>query len=495
MVHRASVIQPGSPIDIDRAPTEFVEQTLASFDWQWAHLPAGDFMPGDAWFDEHAARILADEMCGIASAWFRTREVLDAGCGMGRWTRALLELGAHVTAVDFSEAGLARTRALCGPSAALTTQRVNLLDPPADLRERRFDLVFSYGVLHHTGDTWTALENVSALVAERGSLFLYLYGAPSFSATARAALEKVRLEVASLSFEQKIDELRRRFPADDPHQLFDLMSPLINDRLEFEDVAERLRARGFARVDRTIQSGEIYLRATRAGFPEECLLPPATGDNTFAAEVSRRHAQRLGAAFEDQVRSAVGRRGDRSRSSALHGLLSDVTWGSTVLDVSFKSDRLPHDGSVVPAWRGWDGPSPATPGIRQAPADVVVHLGASLGVCRMPDLCLTSLWSHVNDQGTLVVEVVGDAFAQVRRTRLDRLRDARAPVPEKVARILERNASWCAGQALAAVGGPALLNPFGGDAAVTLLQDLGASQIQRRRTPRGSELVIARRIR
>ena len=479
--------------NVNRAPEPFVEQTLASFDWQWAHLPAGDFMPGDPWFDEHAARILAEEMCGIARAWFPDRAVLDAGCGMGRWTRALLALGARVKAVDFSEAGLTRTRALCGPTTALTTQRVNLLEPPADLRAQRFDLVFSYGVLHHTGDTGAALDNVAALVADRGALFLYLYGAPSFSATAREALEKVRLDLASLSFEEKIAELRRRFPADDPHQLFDLMSPLINDRLEFEDVAERLRGRGFARVDRTIQSGEIYLRATRAGFPEESLLPPATGENTFAAEISRRHAQRLGAAFEDQLRSALRRRGHASRSSSLRGLLSDIEWGSTILDVSFAPDRLPTDGPALGAVRGWDGPSPATPGIRQPPADTVVHLGASLGACRMPDRCLTSLWNHVNERGRLIVEVVGDGLGHGRRTFLDRLRDARAPVPEKVARMLQRHGAWCTGQALAAVGGAALLNPFGADTAVARLRELGAADIERRRTPRGTELVIARR--
>jgi SAM-dependent methyltransferase len=476
-----------------KAPAAFVEQTLASFDWQWAHLPAGDFMPGDPWFDEHSARILANEMCGIAPAWFRNRAALDAGCGMGRWTRALLELGARVTAVDFSEAGLARTAALCGAGAALTTERVNLLEVPADLRARRFDLVFSYGVLHHTGDTWKALDNVAALVADRGALFLYLYGAPSFSATAREALEKVRLEVASLSFEQKIEELRRRFPADDPHQLFDLMSPLINDRLEFDDVAERLRARGFVRVDRTIQSGEIYLRATRAGFPEEFLLPPATGDHTFAAEISRRHAQRLGAGFEDQVRAAVRRLDDAARSSALAPMVADVRWGRTVLDVSFPPDRLPRQAVRSAAVRDWEGPSPATPGIRQTPADTVVHLGATLGAGRMPDRCLTNLWHHVAGRGTLVVEVAGEDVGRLRRTLLDRVRDARVPVPEKVARMLRRHRSWCTGQALAAVGGATLLNPFGGEAAVALLRDLGATDIERRPTHRGSELVIARR--
>ncbi|HSC32764.1 MAG TPA: hypothetical protein VLD17_13590, partial [Gemmatimonadaceae bacterium] len=75
------------------------EQTLASFDWQWSHLPSGDFMPGDVWFDANATRVLTDELCAIDPRWFAGKRVLDAGCGRGRWTRSLLELGAEVTAI------------------------------------------------------------------------------------------------------------------------------------------------------------------------------------------------------------------------------------------------------------------------------------------------------------------------------------------------------------------------------------------------------------
>ena len=139
-------------------------QTLASFDWQWANLAQGDFMPGDPWFDTHAARVLARELCAIDGRWFVGKRVLDAGCGQGRWTRALLELGAEVTAVDYSEAGLERTRALCAGFRRLHTRRVNLLEIPHDLARERFDLVFSFGVLHHTGDTRRALSNIAALV-------------------------------------------------------------------------------------------------------------------------------------------------------------------------------------------------------------------------------------------------------------------------------------------------------------------------------------------
>src|SRR6266545_5892528 len=86
-------------------------QTLASFDYQWGELPEGDAMLSDPWFRENVDRILVEELLCVERDWFRGRRVLDAGCGIGRWTLGFLRLGCDVTAVDFSPRALERLRA------------------------------------------------------------------------------------------------------------------------------------------------------------------------------------------------------------------------------------------------------------------------------------------------------------------------------------------------------------------------------------------------
>lgn len=39
----------------------------------------------------------------------------------------------------------------------------------------QFDIVYSWGVLHHTGNMWEALENAKLIVAQRGLLYIAIY--------------------------------------------------------------------------------------------------------------------------------------------------------------------------------------------------------------------------------------------------------------------------------------------------------------------------------
>ena len=471
------------------APTELdlQAQTLASFDWQWSNLPAGDFMPGDPWFDANASRLVAGDLCGIAPQWFVDRTVLDAGCGQGRWTRALLELGARVTAVDYSEAGLARTRQLCAAWPTLETERINLLELPEDFAGRRFDLVYSFGVLHHTGDTTRALDNIAALVDDRGALFLYLYGASSWTESEKREHDRLRRELAPLTFEQKIEELRRRFPRDDPHQLFDLLSPTINDRVEFEDIAERLRAVGFERVDRTIQSGEVFLRAVRPGFLAAALLEPVLDRSEFARESGRRWLVHKGIEFEDALRRSLASCRPRALPDALLRVLRGIPRGARVLDASLPPDRFSAE-DLRDLSTNLDGEDPRA---GKTPVDVAVWLGASLGAGRFPDEALRDLSQRVRPGGMLIVEVAEVPFATARRTWLDRIRDARVPAPVKLARLLDRHRDWCTGEGLSAIGGSVLLNPLSTAAAASVLGGW-ASSIEMLPGRQGTCLLVAR---
>jgi SAM-dependent methyltransferase len=242
------------------------KQTLASFDYQWRELTEGGALLADDWFAQNVDRIISEELLCLRPDWFAGRRVLDAGCGNGRWTIGLLRLGCDVLAVDASPHALERLRdsvAELVPDARerFHAREADLLELPPDLAGDRFDLVFSFGVLHHTGDTRRGLRNIASLVGDDGVLFLYLYGQESMTSRERAKLELRRLALAPLPF-----ELKKRVIASrglDVHQAFDALSPTINTRHTYEQVHSWLAVEGFPNVERMIEHSELFVRALR----------------------------------------------------------------------------------------------------------------------------------------------------------------------------------------------------------------------------------------
>jgi 2-polyprenyl-6-hydroxyphenyl methylase/3-demethylubiquinone-9 3-methyltransferase len=107
------------------------------------------------------------------------KSFLDVGSGSGLFSLAARRLGATVLSFDYDPASVACARQLKGRYGAdgdgWRIEEASVLDADYLRRLGRFDVVYCWGVAHHTGAMWTALGNLLPLVAPGGLLFLALY--------------------------------------------------------------------------------------------------------------------------------------------------------------------------------------------------------------------------------------------------------------------------------------------------------------------------------
>lgn len=104
---------------------------------------------------------------------------VDIGCGSGLFSLAAYRLGAKkVVSVDIDDASVACARFLHqqeGQPPHWKIQTGSALDESFLKTLGHFDLVYSWGVLHHTGDMYQALRNITNLPNNSGKLYIALY--------------------------------------------------------------------------------------------------------------------------------------------------------------------------------------------------------------------------------------------------------------------------------------------------------------------------------
>jgi len=108
------------------------------------------------------------------------QKFLDIGCGSGLFSLVARRLGAQVHSFDFDLRSVACAQELkrryFPEDEAWHIEEGSILDGEYVERLGQFDIVYSWGVLHHTGSMWVALESAIGRVAiPHGTLFIAIY--------------------------------------------------------------------------------------------------------------------------------------------------------------------------------------------------------------------------------------------------------------------------------------------------------------------------------
>jgi 2-polyprenyl-6-hydroxyphenyl methylase/3-demethylubiquinone-9 3-methyltransferase len=115
--------------------------------------------------------IRADEMAG--------KSFLDIGCGSGLHSLVALQCGVeHVVAIDVDENSVSTAHTLLNRFWSRSDKyncRIGNILTGVGLPEEQVDIVYSWGVLHHTGAMWEAIEKASRYVKPGGKLIIAIY--------------------------------------------------------------------------------------------------------------------------------------------------------------------------------------------------------------------------------------------------------------------------------------------------------------------------------
>jgi 2-polyprenyl-3-methyl-5-hydroxy-6-metoxy-1,4-benzoquinol methylase len=209
---------------------------------------------------ENLARLVPD----LAGKTF-----LDVGSGSGLHSVSALDLGvSRLLAVDLDPVSVATTRSVLTSRSRATAWECEIrsvfdLQPET---EGTFDVVYSWGVLHHTGAMYEAVERAAAMVAPGGLLAIALYRKTPFCwlwkiekrlySRAPAAVQRGfrALYIAAMraahvllrrDFDAMVKSYRARRGMDFEHDVHDWLGGYPYESIAPRDLEQLLGARGF----------------------------------------------------------------------------------------------------------------------------------------------------------------------------------------------------------------------------------------------------------
>jgi len=182
-------------------PQAPVETTIETVQRYWDARPcnirhSAKEVGSKEYFDEVEARkyLVEPHIPGFAEfGRWRGKRVLEVGCGIGTDSINFARAGAQLTAVDLSAESLriARERAdVMGVGDRIDFRQANAEELTSVVDDGPYDLVYSFGVIHHTPHPEAALRQMRALIAPGGTLKLMVYHRRSWKAFWILALQE-----------------------------------------------------------------------------------------------------------------------------------------------------------------------------------------------------------------------------------------------------------------------------------------------------------------
>ena len=109
----------------------------------------------------------------------KTSNFIDLGCGSGVFSLGALIFYKKVVSIDIDEYSIKATQTLKQKSNLNSKnwqiKKGSILDKKFLKSFGKFDMVYCWGVAHHTGDMWKALDNIVILTKVKSRLFIAIY--------------------------------------------------------------------------------------------------------------------------------------------------------------------------------------------------------------------------------------------------------------------------------------------------------------------------------
>lgn len=188
---------------------------MSEFDYQWANLPSN--------FIEYSPQRVSEllNFTKIPKAWFKDKWCLDAGCGNGRYSYALKQLGAKVIAIDESMEAVKKCKQVADCYNVSIT----------DLSENEYDFVLCWGVLHHLENPKEGFDILSRQLKPGGILHIMVY-----SKNTQGIYTNHRKQFQQLNLEGRIALCKKLSGGGNIHGWWDALNPKFNHAFDVDEV-------------------------------------------------------------------------------------------------------------------------------------------------------------------------------------------------------------------------------------------------------------------